>query len=168
MSESREQRMEQIRRFRMPSYREIPDVGLYLEQGTRFAAEYLSPLEPVTITGSMISNYVKKKLVKNPVKKMYYRDQIAVILFIAVAKTVISLDEVQALLKLQQNKYTCREAYEYFCRELEGALAAVFGETAQEPVDDPECPEKVLLRGVLTAVAQKVYLDHAFRALMEQ
>ena len=51
-----------IEDFHLPRYEEIPDVGLYLDQTTTFISGYLKSLEGVSITGSMISNYVKKKL----------------------------------------------------------------------------------------------------------
>ena len=58
-----------VRQFHMPRYNEIPGVGLYLEQTTKYICEQLAPLQENAITGSMISNYVKKGLVSNPVKK---------------------------------------------------------------------------------------------------
>lgn len=34
----------QISEFRMPRYREIPDVGLYLDQTVKYMNRYLAPL----------------------------------------------------------------------------------------------------------------------------
>ena len=34
-----------VRRFRLPRYQEIPTVGLYLEQTTKYISQYLDPLE---------------------------------------------------------------------------------------------------------------------------
>ena len=98
-----------IQEFRFPKYEEIPDVGLFLEQVTKYVSGFLEPLgDTITITSSMISNYVKKKLITNPVKKQYYRDQIADIFFIAVAKSVLSLENIQLLLEIQKNHYDTR------------------------------------------------------------
>ena len=41
------------RDFHHPRYQEIPDVGLYLEQTAKYIDSYLSPLEDISITGSM-------------------------------------------------------------------------------------------------------------------
>ena len=38
--------------FRMPRYRELPDIGLRLEQVTRYASRYV----PSPVTGSMVSS----------------------------------------------------------------------------------------------------------------
>ena len=58
-----------IDRFRLPAYDAIPDVGLYLEQTAKYISDYLAPVCALPITGSMISNYVKKGLIKSPVRK---------------------------------------------------------------------------------------------------
>lgn len=58
-----------IHNFHLPRYQEIPDVGLYLEQTAKYIDSYLSPLEDISITGSMISNYVKKKIINKPRQK---------------------------------------------------------------------------------------------------
>ena len=70
-NETKQRLAEGIRGFRMPRYEEIPNVGLYLEQTTKYISEYLAPLQENAITSSMISNYVKKGLVANRVKKQY-------------------------------------------------------------------------------------------------
>lgn len=152
--------------FKMPFYQEIPDVGLFLEQTTKFVASYFEPLHSITITGSMISNYVKKKLIRNPVKKQYSRDQIAHIIFIAVAKTVLSLEDIQVMIRLQEQGYSYQTAYAYFCREFETILQYVFGIRASlEPIGPDETGEKLLLRNTIFSVAYKIYLDNCFAYL---
>ena len=64
------------RDYRMPRYKEIPNVGLYLEQTVKYINECLAPIE-ISITPSMLSNYVKKGYIDRPIKKQYYADQIA-------------------------------------------------------------------------------------------
>ena len=81
-----------IRTLRLPYYQEIPDVGLFLDQTAKYISQYLAPLQENALTGSMISNYVKKGLIANPVRKQYDREQIAYLFFIAVAKSVLTLE----------------------------------------------------------------------------
>ena len=61
-----------ITNFHLPRFHEITNVGLYLEQTVKFINNYLKPLGEAEITGSMASNYVKHKLLQNPIKKQYY------------------------------------------------------------------------------------------------
>ena len=77
--------------FKLPTFEEIPDVGLYLEQTATFINKYLEPLLGSELTPSMISNYVKKKMIARPEKKQYSREQIAYLFFITISKTVLAL-----------------------------------------------------------------------------
>ncbi len=158
-----------IRRFRLPRYEEIPDVGLYLEQVVKYIGEFCQPLAGVQLTSSMVSNYVKKGLVSNPVKKQYDRDQIAYLLFIAIAKSVLPLDHIQTMIELQLKSYPKPVAYNYFCREMENIIQAVFGlkELVEFELVDPT-QEKLMLRNTIITVAHKIYLEQFFCTLQEQ
>ena len=151
--------------FRLPRYHEIPNVGLYLEQTTKYIASYLDVLHHDSITASMISNYVKKGLITNPVRKLYDRDQIAYLIFIAIAKTVLSLEDIQLLIQMQKKVYPERVAYEYFCQEFENILAFIFGlKDSLDEVGVDSSDEKTMLRNTIITVAHKVYLDKYFAA----
>lgn len=157
-----------IENFRMPRYREIPNVGLYLEQTVKYVNECLKPLD-VTITPSMLSNYVKHGYIKRPIKKQYYADQIAYLLFIVLAKQVLSMENIAALFKLQEETYSAEEAYNFFCRELEEMLCFIF-EEKEEPSavinrDDPFAVKT--LRSVVIAISHIIHLSRCFRMLKE-
>ena len=155
-----------VQDFKLPQYEQIPDVGLYLEQTTKYISEYLQPLDKISITGSMVSNYVKKGLIKNPVKKQYNREQIAFLIFIAVAKTVLSLEDIQLLIDLGIASYSPQKAYGYFCREFENVLHFVFGlKDTLDEVGSENTDEKVMLRNTIITLAYKIYLDKCFAAL---
>ena len=155
-----------IKDFRLPRYDEIPNVGLYLEQTTKYIGEYLEPLQEISITSSMISNYVKKKLISNPIKKQYDREQIAYLIFTAIAKTVLSLDQIRILLERQKQTYEGRVAYDYFCAEFENILQQIFGLNG-EPVgtDVGASEEKILLRNTIITIAHKMHLDSYFTTM---
>ena len=152
--------------FRLPRYQEIPDVGLYLEQVTKYLSEYLSAVGEVQLTPSMISNYVKKDLITNPVKKQYSRDQIAHLMFIALAKSVLSLEDLREFIRLQERTYTTQRAYDYFCGELENMLLYVFGlAKTVENVGMDSSDEKTMLRNCIIAITHKIYLEKFIRAV---
>ena len=102
----------------MPRYEELPDVGLYLEQTTKYVNYVFKPLACDEITGSMIRNYVKMGLVANPVKKQYGANQIAHLLCVTLLKQVMPLDHISQLIARQKAVYTDPVAYDYFCTEL--------------------------------------------------
>lgn len=158
-----------VQAFRLPRYQEIPNMGLYLEQAAKYISEYLSPLQENIITSSMISNYVKKDLVENPVKKLYNREQIAYLIFIALAKNVLSLDNLSQFIQLQKCTYPAQRAYDYFCDEFENVLQYVFG--AKETLDTvgiDSTDEKFMLRATIITVAHKLYLEKCFEALASE
>ena len=164
--EVKQQLADSVRDFRMPRYEEIPNVGLYLEQTAKYISEYLSPLQEGAITSSMISNYVKKGLVASPVKKQYSREQIAYLMFIALAKNVLSLDNLALFIDLQRKTYTAERAYNYLCSEFENVLQYVFGmKEAMDSVGMDSSDEKFMLRATIITLAHKIYLDKCF-ALM--
>ena len=167
--ETKQQISRSVGDFRLPRYNEIPNVGLYLEQATKYVCEYLAPLGEYSLTPSMISNYVKKGLIANPVKKQYSRDHIAYLFFIAVAKSVLSLDALTGFIKLQQQTYTLPKAYDYFAEQFEGLLRFTFElEDTLEVVGEDTTDEKRLLYTCIVAAVQKVYLEKCLEAIAKE
>lgn len=160
---------EAYRDFHLPRYQEIPDVGLYLVQAAKYINSSLMPLGDGMLTGSMISNYVKKGLIGNPVKKQYSRDQIAYLIFIAICKSVLSLDALSTFLKIQQDTYTVQRAYDYFVREFESLLLFTFDLTdTAEMFPDTNSDEKRLISTCIIAAVQKVYLEKYLEELSRE
>jgi len=163
-----EQIKDSVNGFRLPRYHEIPDVGLYLEQVSKYIADSLRPLDSLAITGSMISNYVKRGLVSNPVKKQYNREQIAYLIYVAVVKTVLSMDDIRLTMLIQQRSYPGYVAYNYFCGEFENILKFIFGvEDYVHDTSEVSSAEKVMLRNTIITVTHKIYLDKLFAALQK-
>ena len=157
-----------VRNFRLPRYEEIPTVGLYLEQTTKYIAEYLNPIQEGALTASMISNYVKKHLIANPVKKQYSREQIAYLFFIAVAKSVLSLDALTNFIRVQQKTYDIQRAYDYFAAEFENVLLYTFElKDTMDNVGEDDTDEKRLLYSCIVAVTQKIYLERSLQAIVD-
>lgn len=154
--------------FRLPKYNEIPSVGLYLEQTAKYITETGYNGESV-ITGSMISNYVKKGLISNPVKKQYSRDQIAYLIFISMAKTVLSMEDIRLLIELQKKSYPNEKAYNYLVDEFENVIGYVFGlKDEMEMIGRNNNEVKVMLRNLIITVAHKAYLDMCFKYYREK
>ena len=158
-----------IRPFHLPRYEQIPDSGMYLEQTAKYICESLNPVFGNAITTSMISNYVKKDLIDNPVKKLYNREQIAYLIFIAVAKNVMSLDGLINFIALQKRTYDLRKAYDYFCDQFEVTLfyTAEINDT-MDIVGEDTADEKKLLFSCIVAVTQKIFLEKCLEAIVDE
>ena len=150
-----------IREFRFPAYNEIPDVGLYLEQTGKYINEFLRPLIKTDLTGSMISNYVKKKIIDSPEKKQYYRDHIVDLIFIAISKPVLSLESVGTLLEAVKEVEDRRSMYESFCAIFEETLKKTFGMRDKYQIKE-DSAEKTVMRYISSAVSYKIFLDRCF------
>ena len=161
--ETKQQLAQSIRDFHLPRYHEIPNVGLYLDQATKYVGEHLAPLGEYTLTPSMIRNYVSKGLIGNPVKKQYGREQIAYLFFIAVAKNVLSMENLSLFISIQKESYSVKKAYDYFCAELENVMEYAFGIKSElANVGNDETEEKHMLRNTIITAAYKLHLDCCF------
>lgn len=167
MNERKKQKMEDsIRNFHLPRYAELPNNGFYLEQTVQYINQYMEPLGWPAITSSMVSNYVKSGVVKGPVKKQYYAEQIAHLMVIAIIKRVISLENICQLFHMQKEVYTDQVAYDYFCSELENMLCYSFGlQDNMEAIGVTQSEIKTMLRGTIIAVSYIIYLNCCFEAL---
>lgn len=117
--------------FALPRYADLPQMGLYLDQTVQYVNSYFRTFCGVELTSSMVSNYVKKGILSHPVRKKYARDQIASLMYIAVSKTVLSMENIDALFKMQRAHCSAGAAYDYFCDEMENCLPFVFGCTRE-------------------------------------
>lgn len=155
--------------FRMPRYAELPDVGLYLEQTTKYVNYVLKPLSCIEITGSMIRNYVKMGLASNPVKKQYGANQIAHLLCVTLLKQGMPLDYISQLFARQKAVYADAVAYDYFCTELENILYFRFGlKDTVDSVGVTSSVEKEMLRSAIVAVSHIIYLNACFEHLKNE
>ena len=153
--------------FKLPRYKEIPDVGLHLEQVVRLINGYYEMIGGIELTASMISNYVKQSIVDRPVKKQYNRERIAHLIFISVAKKVVSLDDIKKILILNKQYYEPEQAYDYFCREFENVLQFIFNnkdELEEISISDNELKE--LLRNIIVTMVHRIHLEKYMREVL--
>lgn len=157
--ESKRRTAEKLQKFRMPRYAELPNMGLYLEQTTKYINTCLEPLGCLEITPSMVSNYVKKGLLPNPVKKQYYAEHIAYLFFVAIAKNMLSMEDIGLFIKMQQHSYDATTAYNYLCAEMENIIFYIFGlKDTLEQLGDTQSLEKDLLCSLVFSAANVIYM----------
>ena len=79
---------EDIEKFHMPRWEELPEIDLYLDQVVTFIDKYLlyylydeskkeEKKEQNVLTKTMVNNYVKQKIIQAPIQKKYNRNNIA-------------------------------------------------------------------------------------------
>ena len=157
-----EEELKVIDDFHFPAYNEIPDVGLFLEQTGKYINEFLKPILKSELTGSMISNYVKKKIIDSPVKKQYYRDHIVDLIFIAIAKPILSLESIRQMVVVEKALSNSREMYETFCSIFEETLKKTFHLSDERQIKEEGDNATTVMRYISAAVSYKIFLDLCF------
>ena len=125
-----------LNNFHLPDWEEIPDFGLYMNQLTDLLRRYLDYLPPELkeeqfITAATINNYVRTKVMPEPVKKRYYREHIAYLLIILSLKQSLSLSMITHLIPMGMSKEELCEAYSVFARR-HGIAAKFFADQVRE------------------------------------
>lgn len=92
-----------LSKYRLPTWNEIPDIGLYMEQVVVILKQYLDYLPPELkeeqfITAATINNYVRTKVMPVPIKKKYYRIHIAYLIIICSLKQGLSISLIHRLI----------------------------------------------------------------------
>ena len=109
-----------VMKIELPKWEFIPDIGLYLEQVNKFVNEYVPKNQGMELTPTMITNYVKLKIVPKGYKKTYSACQIAEFIIIAYLKTVISMDQIRLLFRHYDMNNKTKEFYNLFSSALAG------------------------------------------------
>lgn len=155
-----EKTLEMFQDFSFPAYEEIPEMGLYLKQVVRYIDSVLHPLGIQPLTASMVSNYVKQGLIASPVRKMYYREQIACLMFIAVTKNILSMEQISYILALREPGEETAQTYQKMRSELLKAVASL--PDIGTAMHDNAQPEETLLHNTIILIVYKIFLDKLY------
>lgn len=148
-------------KFKLPSWDEIPNLDLYLDQVISLVDNYLSPILPVEnseaiLTKSMVNNYVKHKVIEAPVKKKYNKNSVCCLIAVCILKSVFSMNDISILLKTGLDIGNPEDTYRKFCNAIEKAVKCAFEGTAYaEPASTNA--EPYLLQNIAQAFACKLY-----------
>lgn len=102
--------LESLGRIQHIKLEDIPNIDLYMDQVTTFMEKKLknttrNPEDDKILTKTMINNYAKNDLLPPPVKKKYSREHILMLIFIYYYKGILSINDIQTLLKPLAEKY---------------------------------------------------------------
>lgn len=123
---------------------DIPDIALYMDQVTTFMDTHLKNTTrnqdtDKILTKTMINNYAKNDLLPPPIKKKYSKDHVMLLIFIYYFKGILSINDIQELLKPITKKYF--DSDQGF--DLQRIYEEVFGlEEAQKDILKEDIEEK--------------------------
>lgn len=164
--------------FRLPEWENIPDFGLYMEQVIDLLKQYLDYLPPELkeeqfITASTINNYVRTKVMPEPIKKRYYREHIAYLIIICTLKQTLSIALIHRIIPTDLSRDEVETVYrsyvkqhsisaKYFTDQVRLLAAPILehAERGETAVDRPEdlITRSAIIGGFARLLAQKLLL----------
>ena len=127
--------------FSLPQYKELPSVELYMEQILKYINGILATLSPQQekqLTSFMVNNYVKAKMIAEPVKKKYNQEQIGYLIAICLMKSTIAMSDMSLLIELDKGiSRDKKRIYEFWCK-METSVLSNSAKRAKVKIDDIE------------------------------
>ena len=145
---------ERLKAQRPVDWDQLPDFALYMDQVLSYMDRQVIRLdEDDGLTASMVNNYTKNGLVPRAEGKKYGRDHLAYLTAICILKRVMSVKDMDLLLKEElREKASVQEGYSAFCESLGQALDL----TAQEMdsfLSDPNLADAAIHFAILSYAA---------------
>ncbi len=160
-----------LNNYKLPSWKEIPDIGLYMDQMIALLTQYVDfiPVEdqkdkPVTAT--TINNYVRLRVMPAPEKRKYYRVHIAYLIMILTLKQSVSIPSIQKILPADLTADEVREFYTSYVERLQ-TVAQYFIQQTRESSEgilnqgtvEESAIENLVTQTVLTASFSRVLAE---------
>ena len=149
---------ETVQHVHLPRWKELPTLGLYVDQVVMVVNEQLASFDVEPLTKAMVNNYVKKKVIQAPIKKKYAVNQLVDLLLIGFFKVSFNIDDIRAgIAQLTIDTYP-QLAYDHFASVLESILTG-------QPIDDGieiKPANQELMESAIKAVLAHLKAEHIF------
>ncbi len=167
-----------LNEYRLPAWEDLPDIGLYMEQVVALLKGYLDYMPPELkgeqlITPATINNYVRKRIMPEPIKKRYYRPHVAYLIMICTLKQSLSLstlqtiipmplseEELEALYRSYVNRH--RIAAAFFVQQVRTAAAGILDHEPESELSTGDTGELItstaIIGGFSRLLAEKLLL----------
>ena len=168
--------------FKLPSWENIPDIGLYMDQVIVLLSQYLGLItsagdkeededeqagEGKLFSASSINNYVRLKIMPAPVKKKYYRIHTAYLIIILTLKQAVSINIVKEMLSNELPEEDVQALYsDYIIKHHTATI--LFTKIVRECATDVLDPEKTGDNLVSSFVIQEALIAGFSRVLTEK
>ena len=127
--ETLKQTTELITGHKLPRWRELPDLDIYMDQVISLLSRYFEGYpgcDEKGITSSMVNNYVKQGIIPPPQSKKYNRIHLAYLIIICIMKNIMPISMVgKAIRGKTETETDYEELYNRFCDYFESSAQAV-------------------------------------------
>lgn len=166
---------EDVSRFHLPRWEELPDLELYRDQVIYYIEKnvriFTDNSEEKILTPSMINNYVKLKLIPKPRKKRYNKVHLAYLIAICILKQVVTIEEIRDGIIFQAQINGRKNAYNFFCEEQEKALKSIMNQIisgSNKTIPDTEInTENLTVKMATIAYASKTIAEKTVKLQKE-
>ena len=159
-----------LEEYRLPAWGEIPDIGLYMDQVVTLVKGYLDYMPPELkeeqiITPAAINNYVRKKIMPEPVKKKYYRSHIVYLIMVCSLKQSLSIPMLKTMipngldgeeLKKVYSAYVVRHrmSCEYFLRQVRILAGGILDHEPESELSTSDTNDLISTAAVVSGLAR--------------
>ena len=156
--------------YRLPAWEELPDIGLYMDQVVTLLTQYLDYMPPElkeeqVITPAAINNYVRKKIMPEPVKKKYYRRHIAYLIMVCTLKQCLSIPTLQAIIPAGLDEEVLKQTYSsyvkrhrmactYFVKQVRIAAGGILDHEPESEIATDDTGELISMVAVISGFAR--------------
>jgi len=162
--------IEKLDAFRLPRYKDLPELELYMDQVISTVDKYLSALkvgEKSILTPSMVNNYVKNGVIPPPEKKRYTRDHLAEIIIICTLKQTVELSDVALIMKKGVERFGIEAAFDSYAALYEKYMGALVGDARSSDGDtpDPDGEYKTIIDNAVLSGASRIIVENALASV---
>ena len=151
--------------FELPEYKNLPSIGLYMDQIITLLCQYLGYLPNANdnnaetfITANAINNYVRLGAMPAPVKKKYYENHIAYLIMICVLKPSLSISDISQLIPANMSTEELEMVYNRFTKihkDSSVKLISHLKDIAGTPQTDTDVIELIVTSAVNTSLCKR-------------
>ena len=141
------------------AWERLPELELYMDQVITMMNRQLEPFAiegDRLLTPSMINNYVKDEVLPRPAKKKYSRNHLAMLMMICMLKSVLSLPEIDAMLRGLTADQEISSLYPEFVKNQSEALRQVASRVEGMEPKDEAAQYRMALELALEANARRI------------
>ena len=137
------------------SWENMPDIELYMDQVLNYMPRQQIAYRPdVQLTSAMVNNYIKEGLLSHANKKKYAREHLANLTAICLLKQVLSVKDINLLLKQESAQQEPNLFYSKLEQILDAALTDVSDSIPEK--GDPRTVSDTALRLAIASYANQL------------
>lgn len=124
--------------YSFPQFKELPDIPLNMDQVIYYINKVFGPLaidESNNLTPFMVHNYVKARVIDEPVRKKYNEIQLGYLLAICTLKKTLSINEIALLIDMDKDVSTDFSTLYRFFATMSNNLISSSGKSVKQSID---------------------------------